>query len=433
MSDKSGPSGEKRKAQGGPSAQKHKFYKFQGQNRGGRGGGGGRGRGDRGGGSRRPPRDDRPDDGKPKLNPLGKYRSNPLPDILTAPGICVTTIMNKERSAEAELINYLERIADELYPETIEGGEDVEDEGVDELDFEAQLKKDLESMDQESKSKRFQLCSHDMICVIYINVLPPLSPYKLVRHIMEQAESSARTQLKWCKRIIPIDGTTKATVKQLSELAATIVKDGFATDNDRPIKYAIDTNTRQSDRLERMSMIHTVAEQVTLLDKGHSVDLKNPEKTILLELYKNSIGMSVLEDYERFKKYNPSSIASAAAQAKGKSSNTEGLESNRSSKKPDEQDQSRTQDKEQGFTGTGNPKHVYRERRAEAIASQYTQPQAQANTAMPSGGVVAGGVENGEKDAEIGEILENPPGDIGEDWEERIVDGKVERVRKDGQ
>ncbi|WWC71452.1 uncharacterized protein I206_105408 [Kwoniella pini CBS 10737] len=422
MSGQPGASGEKRKAQGGPSTQKHKFYKFKGQNRGGRGGGGrgrgGGGRGERGGGSTRLPRNDGHDDGKPKLNPLGKYRINPLPDILTAPGICVTTIMNKERSAEAELIDYLERIADEIYPETIE--DDVEREGSEDLDFEAQLKKDLESMDQNNKSKRFRLCVHDMICVIYINVLPPLSPYKLVRHIMEQAESSARTQLKWCKRIIPIDGTSKATVKQLSELAAEIVKDGFKAEDSRPIKYAIDTNTRQSDRLERMSMIHTVAKQVSLLDKSHSVDLKNPEKTILLELYKNSVGMTILDDYERFKRYNPSSIASAAAQAKGKSQMNENSELSRSAKPVDVASQA----EETNNQVTGTPKHIYRERRAEAIASKYTQNDLNKNDGQNDDHV--------EKDAEAGEILEEPQGILGEDWEERVANGKLERVRKDG-
>ena len=32
------------------------------------------------------------------------------PDIMTVPGICATSIQNKERSAERELIDYLERV-----------------------------------------------------------------------------------------------------------------------------------------------------------------------------------------------------------------------------------------------------------------------------------------------------------------------------------
>ncbi|WVW85493.1 hypothetical protein I302_107531 [Kwoniella bestiolae CBS 10118] len=412
MSARPGPStGDKRKA-GGGSAQRNKFYKFQGQKRGGGGGGRGRGGFDR----PRPPREN--EDGTPKLNPLGKYRTNPMPEMLTSPGICVTTILNKERSAEAELIEYLERIADELYPETIDSG--IKQEEDDELDFEAQLKKDLESMDQSKKSTRFHLCSHDVICVIYINVLPPLSPDRLVRHIMEQAESSARTQLKWCKRIIPITGVSGATLKQLSDMAAGVVAEGFKTDDDRPLKFGIETNTRQSDRLDRMDMIHTVAGEITKLEKGHKVDLKKPDKTVLVELYKNSVGMGIVEDYERFKRYNPGSIASAASQAKSKSAQPELNRSTNSIVPTDEQSS--------GSSKT--PKHVYRERRAEAIAGQSVPPNEEQEQEKEEGQVEP---SQPEISAESGEILENPQGDIGGEWEERVVDGKAERVRKDGQ
>ncbi|WRT68515.1 uncharacterized protein IL334_005491 [Kwoniella shivajii] len=420
MSDRPGPNAEKRKA-GGPSSQKHKFYKFQGQARGGRGGrgrgGGGRGRG--GGGGDRSDRGDRSPraDGQLKLNPLGKYRIKPIPEILSEPGICVTTVLNKERSAEAELIEYLERVADELYPETAE--DDLGADEDEELDFEAALKKDLASMDQSNKSKRFQLCSHDMICVIYINVLPPLSPHRLVRHILEQAESSARSHLKWCKRIIPIIGTSGATIKQLSEMTATVVKDQFHTEDDRALKFAIDTNTRQSDRLDRMDMIHTVAGEITKLDKGHSVDLKNPDKTVLLELYKNTIGLTVVEDYERFKKYNPGAVASSAAQSQSRIAFARDG--------PESTDPPATESKEASNESTKTPKHVYRQRRAEAISSFNEK----SHSLVASDEIV--GQDQLEADAEVGEVVENPSGLLGEDWEERIVDGKVERARKDGQ
>ena len=51
-------------------------------------------------------------------------------------------------------------------------------------------------------------------------------------------------------------------------------------------QFAINTNTRSSDRLERLDMIKTVADQVVKLDHGHKVDLEHPERTILIELYK---------------------------------------------------------------------------------------------------------------------------------------------------
>ena len=67
-----------------------------------------------------------------------------------------------------------------------------------------------------------------------------------------------------------------------------------------------------------MDMIRAVAEKVTLVDKGHKVDLKNPDRTILIEVHRvrslcmnvyhvadhlqNRLGISVVQDYERFRK-----------------------------------------------------------------------------------------------------------------------------------
>ncbi|WVQ95063.1 hypothetical protein IAU59_002155 [Kwoniella sp. CBS 9459] len=509
----SGPStGDKRKHGADKSAQKHKFYKYQGNNgnqrgggggdgdrgRGGgggggrgRGGGGRGGRGGRGGGSRGGKQGEGRGGGdgehrslnreelNRKKSAMGRYRIVPLPEILTQPGICVTTWRDKERAAEAELIDYLEQIADELYPETIE--ESVKEEpGADNLDLEDMLKKDLAAMNNENKSKRFQLCVHSIMCVIYINVLPPLSPHKLVRHILEQAESSARTPLRFCKRLLPMSATCGATVKQLAECASEVAKKDFEADDGRSLKFAIDTNTRASDKMERMEMITTIAEEITKLGKGHTVDLKNPDKTVLVELFKNTVGLTVLDDYERFKKYNPSSVAAAAAAAgaaalkaadasestaagnpsSGPSSrvnqqlNAERVASGggngndqvNDNDNDNEKDLGKVVDKgNEGTMGKGTPKHVYRQRRAEAMVNDQ---QSSGNTAGSSNapkaatGTLAAStvdLEAGELNSadvsvnervESGEILEEPQSDLQEGWVETIEDGKVSRTKE---
>ncbi|OCF44031.1 hypothetical protein I317_02139 [Kwoniella heveanensis CBS 569] len=457
----SGPStGDKRKHGGDKSAQKHKFYKYQGRGggghqRGGRGGGNRGGRGGRGGGrgGHAAASGDRGGEGRDrdvglnreelnrKKSAMGRYRIVPLPEMLTKPGICVTTWKDKERAAEAELIDFLERIADELYPETIE--ESVKDEpGADELDLEDMLKKDLAAMSNDNKSKRFQLCVHNIMCVIYINVLPPLSSHKLVRHILEQAESAARTPLKYCKRLIPMSATCGATVKQLAQCASEVVKKEFETDDGRPLKFAIDTNTRSSDKMERMQMITTIAEEITKLEKGHSVDLKNPDKTVLAELYKNTVGLTVLDDYERFKKYNPGSVAAAAAASRGaalKLKDGDAEASTGTGESSGEHDQgSESSNKE----SKGTPQHVYRQRRAEAIANQSSNSTFNSNL-NPAGAAVteadAEDVEVGEvlshndddEAAESGQILEEPlQRELKDGWVETIENGKVSRTKE---
>lgn len=71
-------------------------------------------------------------------------------------------VQNKERSAERELVEALEQIADELYPETSDTADQTE---VDENeDMEAMLKRELSGMSGDQRSKRFRLCRHETPC-----------------------------------------------------------------------------------------------------------------------------------------------------------------------------------------------------------------------------------------------------------------------------
>ena len=51
-------------------------------------------------------------------------------------------------------------------------------------------------------------------------------------------------------------------------------------------QYGIVPNNRNSDRIDRMEMIKAVADLVTKLPGDHKVDLKDQERTILIELHK---------------------------------------------------------------------------------------------------------------------------------------------------
>lgn len=94
---------------------------------------------------------------------------------MTCPGICATAIQNKERSAERELVDYLERVnqilelygrklmgsglqvADELYP-TLEATVKQERDTAEDVDLEEMLKQELAGMSVNKKSTRFRQC-----------------------------------------------------------------------------------------------------------------------------------------------------------------------------------------------------------------------------------------------------------------------------------
>ncbi|TYJ52308.1 hypothetical protein B9479_007094 [Cryptococcus floricola] len=460
----------------GRSAQRNKYYKFDSA---ARGRGAGRGaRGGRGGKPSGPGREPSEDKDKSQVTApekvflLTKYREKPLPEMITSPGIFISTTKDREKAAELELLRYLETIADELYPETETAEEAAVKPEEEEMDFEEMLKKDLDSMKEDGeKSRRFRLCLREGFCLLYVNVLPPLDPHRIVRHILEQAESTGKYPLKHCKRLVPIPETSGATLKQLSDLAAKVVKPAFDTPDHRSFKFAIDTNSRHSEKLERLDMIKTVAEQVTNLGQGHVVDLKKPEKSVIVEVYKaspfsstsqpacvNNLGVTVLEDFDRFKKYNPGSVATQASLRLSKakaasilnpaepSTSTSTTTAIASGPKPE---QTQTPSKAQQA-------HAQSRRRASQIAHAHhpsspstefgAPPAKRAKTGAAGDGDGEGdgegkgegeGGEDGEwmmteADVEKGELVEGECGEqLGDGFEEVIEGGKVLRYRKD--
>lgn len=229
--------------------------------------------------------------------------------MYTAPGIAVTTVQGKEITAEREILEALEEAADILYPE------DERDDDEEDGDIEDMLKKELEGMNEKQvqKSTRFRVCKreapcgefalsrHRLIAVCYIIVLEPLDPSKLVRFILEKSERTAKCSFRFAQRIVPFHAVGRASMEELKEIAHKVIPDGFKTDDGRGLKvsvhhsrsaadmqFGIQTHSRNSNALDRLELIKSVAEEVTRLNSAHSVDLKNPDRTIIVDTFRVS-------------------------------------------------------------------------------------------------------------------------------------------------
>lgn len=92
-------------------------------------------------------------------------------------------------------------------------------------------------------------------------------------------------------------------------------------------------NKRNTAKLDSMEMIKTLAQEILTLEKGHKVNLKNPDRTVLVEVYKvrplslflgshshfqNTLGMSIVPEYERNRRYNPVQLAEHLASVRSK-------------------------------------------------------------------------------------------------------------------
>jgi hypothetical protein len=87
----------------------------------------------------------------------------------------------------------------------------------------------------------------------------PLLPFRLSLTSRHPNHETLRLELinRFVSRVIPISATTTATIKNLQSVSIPIIKSGFET-----------------------------PENVEALGAGHSVDLSNPDRTIIIEVNK---------------------------------------------------------------------------------------------------------------------------------------------------
>ncbi|KAF2144613.1 uncharacterized protein K452DRAFT_284936 [Aplosporella prunicola CBS 121167] len=183
-------------------------------------------------------------------------------------------------------------------------GDASEDEGG---DIEAEIKKEIEGIKKPTKERLFQHVRVDTDCIMFFKTKAPIDPVELVRRICEDAMAS--TQLKtsrFIKRLTPMTLMGKATEKSLEEVAAQVLAPHFHGEANMGKKFAIRPNIRNHKMMTRDQVIKSIAAAV---GPGHSVDLKDYDLLILVDIYKNVCGMSVVgEDFERLKRYNLSEI-----------------------------------------------------------------------------------------------------------------------------
>lgn len=288
--------------------------------------------------------------------------------------------------------------------------------------------------------------------VCYVVVLAPLDPVKLVNYILEKCEKTARCGMRFVQRLTPISVARTGNKTTLAQMAVDMLPEAFKTEDNRGLKvrirfgqvltsqFAINAHVRNSDKIARLEMIKIVAEEVPKLNPAHTVDLSNPERTILIELFKvgfqdfpqvltnqSLIGMSVVQNFEKYKKFNPSATAKEAAKALGidtdvaEGKKVEGETTAESATTP--------------TVKKGPAKTANRERRAAGMAEAQAAKDAKLAAAIPTKRKAEEDLEDGQvpkaQDVEKGEVIEDENAELGDDFQEVIEGGRAIKVRRE--
>ncbi|KAI9801232.1 MAG: hypothetical protein M1825_003506 [Sarcosagium campestre] len=143
--------------------------------------------------------------------------------------------------------------------------------------------------------------------VLFFKLRKPLDPIRFVQETCRNALAHPREKRsRFVKRLTPMTLMGRATEKGLEQIAKEVLAPHFHQQDGAAKKFAVRPTIRNHGTLKRDAVINIVAASV---GPGHHVDLKNYDLIILVEIYKNICGMSVVgNDYEELKRYNLAEI-----------------------------------------------------------------------------------------------------------------------------
>ncbi|KAL1800107.1 hypothetical protein ACET3X_000449 [Alternaria dauci] len=219
-------------------------------------------------------------------------------------GIWATCAMKKEAKSVSDLRDLFSEYATTLYGTTESNGTAAENSSdSEEPDIEAEIKKELADIRKPTTKPLFISLKLDTQCLMFFRTRSPIEPVTFVHKICQDIANGAQPKnLRYVKRLTPITATDKATPQGLEAVAKQVLAPHFHGADQVGKKFAIRPSIRNNKEFLRDNVIKTVAAAV---GPGHKVDLKNYDLLILVEIYKNVLGMSVVgPDFEKLKRFN---------------------------------------------------------------------------------------------------------------------------------
>lgn len=136
----------------------------------------------------------------------------------------------------------------------------------------------------------------DLTCLVFMENKSSCNSVQVVSKLLEKERKG-----RYIQRIIPIEASSYANVEAFigicKELFARTVEGMAATTFD--IQY----QSRFNSSITRQSVIDIVG---SLMPVKHRVDLKEAKISIVVQVFKNIVGISIVEGYKSKKKLNMS-------------------------------------------------------------------------------------------------------------------------------
>ncbi|KAF4031529.1 THUMP domain-containing protein [Phytophthora infestans] len=233
--------------------------------------------------------------------------------------VLVTCDKIKERQSVSDALNILNEAADRFFPAPEEANQDTEEDGVGEGDsVQKKLQEEIAALQTQAKKRqtgRFTALDTGVKGAVLIQFKDDrLSPTALLSKMFEEVESTKDFASRFIQRMIPLEKVGYSSVEAIKELAGPMIKahlEAFkdeqkAAGKDETFEFAVEFKRRNCTNLISMDVIDTLVDLVG--EEKTKVNLTAPRSVLMVEVFRNTCGFSILTDFHRFKKYNVRSI-----------------------------------------------------------------------------------------------------------------------------
>jgi tRNA acetyltransferase TAN1 len=106
--------------------------------------------------------------------------------------------------------------------------------------------------------------------------------------------------------MVPSSDTCVANLPEVIALCRRIIVPFFNGEREGEQTYRIEMRIRNHTTINRQDLIQEIAK---CIPPSYKVDLEKPAFFILVEVFKSVCGMSIVEDYYKYQKYNVMTLA----------------------------------------------------------------------------------------------------------------------------
>lgn len=223
----------------------------------------------------------------------------------------------REKECGQDCLKILNQYADQMYGEnkdddSITDAADAQTENKDPEsgdneeepeDIATSLQKEIDKSTAANRKKSFRFYSVDtgvQNCIFIRTTLK--DPVGIVEKIVSDISESRKQVSRFILRFIPVEIVCKASMDDILAAAGRLFDKYFLPGP--PVTFSIVFNRRYNNDLGRDRVYAELADLVKFKNVNHQVDLKKPQKTVIVEVIKGLCCLSVVSEYLHFRKFN---------------------------------------------------------------------------------------------------------------------------------